>query len=132
MESVAQAGDKSADNYFDRVAKYVPAEIVGAYVAGQGVIVASSGAGTSTRKWAFGVLAVVLAVLTPLYLRQLAGVGTPWGMQAAVATVSFLIWVYALGLLPIEFGVYNALAGSLVLILFSVASGLLQPREIGR
>ncbi len=116
------------DEYLTRVAKYVPAEIVGAYLAGQGVIIASSSSGAGTRSRAFLILAAVLLVCTPLYLRAMAKPGQPWRKHAVVGSLAFAVWVYALAELPRVFDIYSPLAASLALILFTVVSGLVQPR----
>lgn len=121
------AGD--GDGYLDRVAKYIPAEVVGIYLALQAIIV-SGGGDDTTKRVLFIIAAVVLAGLTPLYIRRLAlEQKAPWTMQAGIATVSFVVWVYALGALPAAFGFYNGTIAGVVLLLFSAVVGLFQPSE---
>src|SRR5258708_386586 len=84
------------DTFFDRVAKYIPAEIVSAWVAVKGLIEAAATQSKQTVLWiSFG----VGVVLTALYmLKQTAAPGKPAAVaQTAIATGAFVVWVLALG-----------------------------------
>ncbi len=122
--TTAQSG--GGDDYLSRVAKYVPSEIVVAYLTAQGLIVASAPA--DPRPY-YAAVALVLLVVTPLYLRRLAQPGQPVVRQMVISTLALPFWAYALAELPEAFGVYNALAASLALIAFSLVVGLVQPVE---
>lgn len=115
------------DNYLDRVAKYVPSEVVAAYVFCQGIILSATS--PEERRIAFIVVVVGLAVLTPLYIRKLAVPGLPWRTQAVISTISFFVWVYALGEAPKSFGLDNPLFGSIILVLYTAGIGLVQPEK---
>ena len=122
-----------ADTYFDRIIKYIPADIVAAWTA---VTAAVSGAAKlgaanftpSTVLWicfAFGV------IITPLWiLKQTAAGGEPPAKtQAIVATLAFIVWVFALGAPFDSQPWYNGLFGTLAIIGFTLISGLIVPKE---
>lgn len=123
-----------ADGYASRVAKYIPGEIVAAYLAAQTIITASTN-DAPEKTWAFLAIIVILACLNPFYLKLLAkkeldrSDSKAWRLQAAVSTGSFLIWVYALVEAPKALGVYNALIANLLLIVWTLISGLVQPEK---
>lgn len=122
-------GKAAGDDYLDRVAKYVPAEVLGVYLAAQSLIVAGSDPGSPRRKWSFAIVALVLTVLTPLYLRQRAERGQPWRKHGIVGTISFLVWAYAMAEAARTFGFYDGLIAGIVVLLFSAVSGLVLPVE---
>src|SRR5580658_9072245 len=90
-------GGTPPDGYFDRIVKYVPADVVAAWTA---VAAAVKGAGASvsapTVLWICFVFGVVF---TPLWvLKQTSVDGKPKAItQAAIATLAFIVWVFALG-----------------------------------
>jgi hypothetical protein len=127
--SYESTGGTASDGYFDRIVKYVPADIVAAWTA---VAAAVKGAGTgvpgSTVLWvcfAFGV------VITPWWvLRQTAADGKPRAAtQAIVATIAFIVWVFALGEPFSDLKFYNGLYGTLAIIGFTLVSGGIVPKE---
>lgn len=153
------------DTYQDRVAKYIPGEVVAAYVALDRMVVPDANdfaaqamrfaeaplaqapdisapaigllADVGWRLFFYQALPIAILVLglifTPLYIRQLAiksGPNTPWHTQAAVSTFAFLVWAYAIqgGAFTAGFGIYNGTFASALLIIFTLASGLFEPR----
>src|SRR4051812_43369270 len=90
-------GGTPIDGYFDRVIKYIPSDVVGAWVAVTGIIPsAGQDANSGTILWAafgFGV------VITALWVwRQTQAPNRPIAYtQIAMATVAFVVWVFALG-----------------------------------
>ena len=109
------------DTYFDKVVKYIPSDIVGAWVAAAGIIRSASGVPAATVLWicfAFGVL------LTALW--KLKQTGLP--IQAGISTGAFVIWVFALPEGPFaHLAWYHPLYGSLVLIGYTLVSALVNP-----
>jgi hypothetical protein len=114
------------DTYFDRIGKYIPGEVIAAYMALDRTLVPDARSFTDALKQypvlarsgsesvallsnpaalrAFHLLLPFLAlaiglIFTPLYIRQLAHSGGPpgpWQTQAVISTVAFLIWAYAI------------------------------------
>jgi hypothetical protein len=114
------------DGYFDRILKYIPADIVGAWIAVTGIVKGATGISTQTVLWicfSFGV------VLTPFWILQQTHIKDtpPAYLQAAVSTAAFCVWVFAVGEPFSGLGFYNPVYGSLVLIAFSLLSGRIVP-----
>ena len=78
-------------DYLERVARYIPVEIVGALLAIRSVVPAQGASGALPVKLEIGLFAL-LVVLTPLYLMRLGGDVPQRARQLAIATVSFVVW----------------------------------------
>lgn len=128
MAAVAEPPYTSAvaeppDTFIDRVAKYVPAEIIGAYLAVEKMI----GTGTADRTLAFGTLAA-FTVLTPLYFHSLPGKAACKRLHMLISTLAFLLWSYALPGAAWEIaGVEDPKLAGVLLIVGSIAFGLIKP-----
>jgi hypothetical protein len=96
-----------ADNYKDRLVKYIPAESVALYTFTDKLLNGYYGineAGVATAHpsdWLLTVLSWALFVLalvgTPIYLYRQRLPGQPWGLHATISTVAFFLWAYTLG-----------------------------------
>lgn len=109
------------DDYLAKVVKYIPAEIVAAYVAASGVI--ESAKATIPFRSIQWIVAAVLFVLAPAYILRFTSHPNlpPPIYQAAASAVAFACWVFALSDGPFTtFGWYAPLYGTLVLILFTI------------
>jgi hypothetical protein len=84
------------DGWLEKIVKYVPTEIVGAYIAIAAVLGEPQGKADARALWVFF---TILLVLTPLYtLVAAARPGLPRpAFQALAATVAFAAWVAAIG-----------------------------------
>ena len=125
----------TADTYLDRVAKYVPAEVVGFYLFVNNVIdqaVKSAPTGTAPTMatlpigWiAWGTFLAGLAA-TPLYIAYVKEKGDAWITNAFVSTLAFPIWAYAMN--GVVFGATrDGNFASILLATFTLASGLITP-----
>ncbi|MDY0297132.1 MAG: hypothetical protein RB296_07430 [Acidobacteriota bacterium] len=103
---------RPAQRYSERLLKLIPSEIIAAWVAVQGIIPRDSG------PWVITAAAVLLMVLTPIYLKRFQGVSRP--MQLVASTGSFLVWVYTLGGPFVYWGIYFSWLASVLLILWTV------------
>ena len=113
----------------ERVAKYIPGEIVAAYIFFNGII------NTETvHKWKivyFSIAFVFCLVMTPIYLGKVAQPGDPKRYQQVVSSVAFLFWAYALGVgLFVELGIYLPILAGLLVGMFSVVSAYLIPAKV--
>ncbi len=122
-------GSAQVDTYFDKVIKYIPADIVAAWTFVQG-LVASAGDDTpkATILWmAYGFGLVVTALWTHRQTRERE---MPVAKtQIAISTLAFGVWVLALGG-PFEYwGSYSPLYGSLLLVAYTLVVGLIVPPE---
>jgi hypothetical protein len=125
--ALESTGKGAVDTYFDRVIKYIPTDIVSAWVAVTG-IVKGAGAGVPTNAVLWGCF-VFGALLTPFWTlkqTQMEGVPPAW-LQASMGTVAFVVWVFAMGDPFTSLSFYHQLYGSLALIAFTLISGLIVP-----
>jgi hypothetical protein len=139
-----------SDNYSQKIIKYIPAEIVAAYIALTGYLAVKPNiAIPSEYKTYYQIVLIVLIVITPVwtYYAVIDGKEPEDPVKrkkkalfhAAIATMAFLIWVYALGndLLkaiickcPIpncdNCPQYSPILGSIFLVLFTVLTPLFE------
>lgn len=128
--ALQDSGGRAPDGYFDRVIKYIPGDVVAAWVAAAGIIPATAGPMTLWLVFAVGIVATAAWTW-----KQTQEPGKPAAVtQILVATAAFLVWVFALGgpfakqFGPPE-GWYEPYQGSLVLIGFTLLIGLVTPTE---
>ncbi len=106
------------DDYTTRLLKYIPAEIVAAFLAISAIFNEADVA--EVVPWVvFG----VLLVMTPFYLwRVTRDPEKPLAMsQLVVGTIAFAIWVFALGGPFAELGWYEPIYGPILLIVYTLA-----------
>jgi hypothetical protein len=113
--------------YFERVAKYIPGEIVAAYVTMNGFI---STAAPPRRLWLFAFSFGVCLALTPVYLARMGRAGQPRSLHLTMSTAAFVVWAYSLDGLFRDLGFYDPIAASLALVVFTLVSGLAVPRAV--
>jgi hypothetical protein len=128
-EFQAAGGGQPLDSYFDKIVKYIPADVVGAWLAASGLIM-SSAEGTQLKVllWIAFAVGVPLAAAWTLKQTSQPGMG-PAITQAAIATASFAIWIFAVGGPFATLSWYDSLYGALVLIAYTLVIGLVTPRE---
>ena len=130
------AGAQAGDNYLERMAKYVPAEIIAGFMLVNSILdqaVRAGGpkaamAGFAVTTIAQGAL-VLACILTPLFCWYVREQGDAWIVNAIVSTIAFPFWAYLVG--AVAFANYHDgnLAAILVLT-FTVVSGLISPRPL--
>jgi hypothetical protein len=114
------------DTYFDRVVKYIPADIIAAWTAATGLIASATNVPSKLLSWiVFG----VGLVLTPWWIQaQTSKPGLPSARtQIMIGTLAFAVWVFALGGPFTGLSFYRPLYGSLLLILFTLIVGRIEP-----
>ncbi len=112
------------DTYRERLIKYIPVEVIVLFVAAYGTGYAVLGTDPLFSRIA---LWIVLAGLvgTPFYLWR-AGQVTDL-VQLLISTLGFVVWVFALGVLPVsELPWYNQVVAALVLPVYVFASPLIE------
>jgi hypothetical protein len=115
------------DQYLERVAKYIPAEILAGYLTINGII-QSVNPDDPVLPYAAWTSFILCLVLTPIYFNALARAGQPKWLHITVSTLAFVVWAYALGGVFTLTGTYKPWLASLVLVIFTLVSGLLEPR----
>ncbi len=121
----ATGGGPPVDGYFDRLIKYIPSDIVGAWLVTKNLISAYGKAPPSTLWVAFA----CGIVLTILVVRLTPNNGPATWFQVAISTVAFVIWSWALGSPLSDVIPHSALFSSLVLIAYTVLVAALVPKE---
>ncbi len=120
--------NQGVKDYLERVAKYVPGEILAAYLTITPVLIGTTEAGSGTRFFLQLVAFLALLFLTPLYFRFMARPGQPKRLQMGISTLGFAVWAYSQGGIFTTIGLYHPGAAALFLILFSLSSGLVAPK----
>ncbi len=146
------------DNYQDRIAKYIPGEVIAGYMALDRTLVPSKEAfaqkANLIRESVAGadpaiqlavhnakplLLLAIGLIFTPLYIWNLARTAesdAPWRMQAVISTLAFLVWAYAIqGSAFIVGPAANSYAGdnaSALVILFTLLSGVFGPKPMAQ
>lgn len=104
------------DGYFDRLFKYIPAELVAGYIFVSGVASGLTDQSESLiLKW---ILFSVFCVLTPLYLWKVQKVIRI--QQHIISLLSFAVWCFALGGPFASFGWYDPVYGQVLLPVFTL------------
>jgi len=124
--AIAPAQGGNADDFLGRLVKYIPAELVGLYVAARGVIPQDADANV------FWIVAASAWIFVPLYFWfATTRDGKPaLKTQLALASIAFPVWVFAIGGLPVtSWSWYDShqYVASIVLMFVTVAFGLIQP-----
>ena len=123
-------GQRAPDGYLSKAIKLIPAEIVAAYLAIEGIL---KGTTTSQSLSVYWLVFAALLLITPAYawrivtkdqkpsqsLRKLAAI------QMSVSTASFAVWVFALGGPFAFYTWYSTVYGSILLVLFTLIPPLL-------
>lgn len=127
-ESSEAEGKK--DEYFDRLLKYIPSDVVGLWLAGSGLI--QGQAGDQSRAGLLWLLFVVGLIFSFLWTRkQTAESGKPTAWQQIFFSCgSFAVWVFAIGGPFAELSFYQPLYGSLLLLIYTSAIPLLPPPAV--
>ena len=115
------------DSYFDRLLKYIPADVVGLWLTGSGLIKTSPD--DLSRVGLLWLLFVLGLVFSFLWTRkQTAESQKPiaW-RQIFLSCGSFFVWVFAIGGPFAELTFYKPLYGSLLLLIYTTAIPLLPP-----
>ena len=125
--AAAGAQPVEIDTYFDKVVKYIPADVVAAWVAVTGLVSSARDIPRQMMLWvAFGIGLILTAWWT---WQQAAMPGRrPPVTQAIVSTGAFAVWVFALGG-PFQDVPGREVYGSLLLILYTLVAALIDPKE---
>jgi hypothetical protein len=122
---VEALGAESAtqDTYWDKVLKYIPAEIVAAWIFLAALIASATPPPPNLVHW---IIFGVMVILTAGWIYRRTGTPVVW-TQIIISTIAFAVWAFALGG-PFEtIGWYRPLYGSIVLVIYTLAVGIVDP-----
>jgi hypothetical protein len=112
----------SKDVYFDRLLKYIPAEVVACYIFILGLIQKLTGpAEIMVIQWA---VFIIFCFITFLYLWRVAKVKK--AQQLVISVVAFVVWVFALGGPFILYSWYNPLYGEILLPIYTLVIAIIE------
>lgn len=117
--------------YGERVAKYVPVEVIAFYTAAVQLILTKEGDDHAMfRLWAFVIVGLIAWIGIPFYLSMFTKNPKERRVNQLVASAAFGFWAYAY---PagwfVEMGLHDPVVAGLLLISFSFGIGLYQPKE---
>jgi hypothetical protein len=121
-EAKFPAGTVTRDGYFDRLFKYIPAELVAGYIFVLGVVNKLSDASEiRIFQW---LLFIIFCILTPLYLRRVQKVLKV--QQQIISVLSFIVWVFALGGPFTLYEWYDPVYGAILLPVFTLIVAIIE------
>ena len=125
----------AGDNYFERVAKYVPGEVLAFFIIISAIlnqVVQTGGKGALMAGIPVMIVAqavfIVCLILVPLFVWSVREEGDAWVINAVVSTVAFPFWAYALGA-TVFVEHWDGNLAAIALATFTVMSGLVSPRR---
>lgn len=104
------------DDYAKKLLKLIPSEMIAAYVVVAGLIPEGN------YIWLWGTTIILLILITP-YLRRFQNVINP--LHYAVSSISFGVWIFAIGGPFASMDWYESWMGSVVLIIWTLIPPLL-------
>jgi drug/metabolite transporter (DMT)-like permease len=116
----------TTDDYLSRLAKYIPAEIVGLYLFVTGVIPQTGGKSNPTAQWVVFAVCCVLTFVYMWHVTRKEG-GKPLWWQIILATIAFPVWVFAIGGPFKDLPWYESWIAALVLGFTTVVFGMVRP-----
>ena len=124
------ADERFANQYLNRVVKYIPVEAIACYSLLLGLISPAEG---DAYKWLSLLSFVLCAVGNPIWLCRFARPGDRVMTHISVSFFSFIIWSYALGgesgwFGPNAMNIYDSVIASFALSIFTFMSGFIIPK----
>jgi hypothetical protein len=115
-----------ADDYLTQLIKYIPSEIVAAFLTIDATIRSSNKISTV----AYWMVFITLLILTPLYIWRVTSAPNkpPATAQIIISTISFAVWVFAIGGPFARVEWYDPVYAALLLPIYTVAAPIIAGR----
>jgi hypothetical protein len=123
--AAAGAAAAGTDQYVDKLFKYIPADVTAGWIAVTGLLSQLSNP-SSALLWVLFVIFVAFAALWTWRQTRLAG-APPAIVQIIIATIAFIVWVFALGGPFATLPWWNSVYGAILLIVYTLAVPLINP-----
>ncbi len=131
------------DSYVERITKYVPVEVIAFFTAADGLFSAVAGSPADcivvrtldcridTHIHSASVLVFLVGLcLTPLYIWQQRSPGQPWGLHAAMSTLAYVVWTYAIhATIFMSPMIYSSRVAAFMVLVFTALSGFAVPAQ---
>ncbi|MCE3555569.1 hypothetical protein LWC33_29510 [Pseudonocardia sp. RS11V-5] len=114
----------AADDYWSKFIKYVPVEMVSAYLILQGLVQSAYPAGSTARSWGLGLLLVLGTVASYFFSRRVLAVQR--AQQAGMSALAFVIWCFAIGGWFATTNWYAGWMGTAAVVVFAVLVQILR------
>jgi len=118
-DATVPPGTPTVDDYWTRLLKYVPVEMIGSYLAIAGVLTTAYKEGTTGRQVSLAVLTVAGLIATWFFAQRVLGVVRT--LQLAMTVAAFLVWVFATGGVFATWGWWSPGFGTIAVVAFAVA-----------
>jgi len=129
MNSQSSSTNQRAKNYLEKVSSIVPAEVVAGYLTMVGFLDKNPDTGLIIKQnILIGVFAFCL-VLTPIYFYFQADKNRPKFIHILVSTLAFLVWAFVISGEKFDINFYDADLASILLVGFSLISGLIPMKK---
>jgi hypothetical protein len=122
------------DNYLERIAKYIPGEVLAFFIFINAILEQAMKTGGKTAMMAGVPVSTVATgalifclILTPLFVWYVREEGDAWVTNAFVSTLAFPFWAYAIGAAAFT-DLWDGNLAAILLATFTVVSGLIAPR----
>jgi len=124
---------RTPDNYLERIAKYFPGEVLAFFIVINAILeqamrtggADAAMAGLAVKTVALGALAVSV-VMVPLFVWYVREEGDAWLTNAAVSTLLFPFWAYALGAAAFS-SMWDGNLAVILVVTATALSGLVLP-----
>jgi hypothetical protein len=130
LSSADKSTEEKVKDWGERVAKYVPAEVLAFYTGALQLILTKSGSeNASFRLWATGIFGLIAWATVPLWLGRFSSDARVKRTNQIVGSIAFGAWAYAYpaGWFT-EMGWHEPVIAGLLILTVSFASGFIQPK----
>ena len=119
------ASGGQVDDYWGRLIKYIPAEVVALYVSATGIVPANH----TDSNFYLWIIFGFCFIATPLYFIGVTRdpANGPLWLQVLLASIAFPVWAYALGGVFVNTPKYEPFAASLLLMGVTFIFGKIRP-----
>ncbi len=108
--------EQDLKDYLERLLKMIPAEVIGLYLVGSGLIPKDQPIGLMI--WSIVCLFAVVIIRAVGTADPKQGIPTSW-TQVLISSVAFVIWLYGMGGPFISYGIHVPYIGSLMVLAWS-------------